>query len=100
MIENIRGKGEQIDSYSLGKRGPGTFVFDYYTGSREPDRIMVYNCKKEDINQSNLIFDTGNLCTQGLTLSETLKFVEPVVTVHAITSSQTSVWSYCVHCPN
>lgn len=100
VVENIQGKGEQIDSYSLGKRGPGTFVFDYYTGSREPDRIMVYNCKEEDISPSTLIFDTGDLCTEGLTLSKTLKFVEPVVTVHAITSSQTSVWSYCVHCPN
>lgn len=100
VVENIQGKGEQTDSYSLGKRGPSTFVFDYYTGSSEPDRIMVYNCRKEDIGPSTLIFDTGDLCTEGLTLSKTLKFVEPVVTVHAITSSQTSVWSYCVHCPN
>lgn len=99
MVENIKGQGRQINSYDLGMRGPATFVFEYNTGDSEPDQLIIYNCPEDKIAVSMPIYDTGHICTKGATFSHLVNFVEPVVTVVAITSSETSIWSYRVNCP-
>lgn len=98
-IKNIRGQGRQINSYDLGMRGPGAFVFEYNTGDSEPDQLVIYNCPENKIAVSTPVYDTGNVCTKGATFNQEVGFIEPVVTVVAITSSETSVWNYRVNCP-
>lgn len=95
--KTVSGAGTQTQSFSLGKKGPGTFLFEFQCYS-EPDRMVVYNCVASDISSNTPIYDTGLISTKSATF-QTLNYTNPVVTVVVYTGSPTSSWEFNVHCP-
>lgn len=92
-----RNKLESVKSYNMGIPR-GRFMFDWDTGTADPDQILVYNCKESEISTSSPIFNSGYVAASG---QEWLTFYNgPVITVVAISGPASStVWNYHVRCP-
>ncbi|MFK8272628.1 peptidase associated/transthyretin-like domain-containing protein [Capnocytophaga canimorsus] len=99
--EVIKTLGHEIQAttHNLGKSGPSRFVFLYYCDNY-PDRIIIYNCKKEDISKTKPIFDTGYVSTD-VEQTVTIPYTSPIITIQVTpkNGNKNSYWSYKIICP-
>ncbi len=89
-------------SFNMGTER-GTFVLDYYTGNKCPDRIDVYNHKPgESAGPSNRLWTSDMAVTGDNHRQVRLSFSSgSVITVIVTTGPEDgSAWSYHVYCPN
>lgn len=89
-------------SFNMGTER-GTFVLDYYTGNKCPDRIDVYNHKPgESPGAANWLWTSDMRLTGDTHKQERIHFSSgSVITVIVTTGPENgSAWSYHVYCPN
>ena len=94
-----RDKERSVKTFNMGMK-KGTFRFDWNTWGRDPDQILVYNCREDEIPYNSPIFDTGYIASGG-TQTEMISFINgPTITVVGISGPSTgTVWDYYIHCP-
>lgn len=96
---DARDKERSVKTFNMGMK-KGTFRFDWNTGASDPDQILVYNCREDEISNNSPIFDTGYIASGG-TKTEMISFNNgSTITVVGISGPSTgTIWNYYIHCP-